>query len=927
MNSKIALAFFLSGFAGLMHEIVWSKLLATLIGTTAHAQAAVLVVYMGGLALGSVLFGHWGDRHGRSLHTYMILEVGIGAYCLALPLFLAVAGSVYVGIASNVFDAPQLRLALRFAMALVTVILPAVLMGGTLPLLARHIIGRPGQARRRVAALYSLNNLGAVLGAAIAGFITLPIVGVYASLAVASAMNLASAALVWPLRGEDGAAARLGVGKTSPGEDAVRSYGESTYTVTLIALFLSGFAAMAYEVVFIRVIALAFGATTYAFTVMLMCFITGIGLGSLAVMRFNIERPLWLLGVSQLVAGVAFLAATPLMERMGYFVALLRIAAIEAGPSFALYQAGLAALCLAVLLLPTMCVGASFPLVAAVQARQPGRIGSLVGTTYACNTLGNVLGVLVTTFVLLRAVGMQGSFHIAVALSLTAGILVLVVAAEATAARRTLAVAGAALAVAIYGARGLDWATPLIYANDHLRLRSGPPPGTPAEIAARHPASRFDVWKEHYVARDTADQTILHLEEEAHANVMVARRGSATRLVVNTKTDASTHPNDLETMLVLGHLPLFQMPQARSLMIVGLGSGLTLGSALRHPIEHVDVVEISEGVIHVAPAFADDIYHALDDARVRIHMDDAQSFLRTAGRRYDVIACQPSNPWISGIAGLFTVEFFETARERLSPGGIFTLWFQEYEQSDEAVRLILRTFQSVFPYVSLFAEENYDDVIAIGTVEPHEFDFAAIEDRFDRPEVRNDLARLGIVNVATLVSHHAVPADVVAREFGVGPVNRELQQRLEYSAIRAMFAGGGSDLIEQNSPLLQDNGPTLLDAYIDYRENVGEPIRLVELEMAAEHMSARSSYEVEHRQAILARAARARDDGEAASRSARGAAPDPARAGYYEAVFWRDHFREAREPLRAAAYGRRASDLKSAGRVLPEDDPQPAENR
>ncbi len=909
---QIGLAFFVSGFAGLMHEIVWSKLLASLIGTTAHAQAAVLVVYMGGLALGSVIYGRRSDRRGRSLRTYMYLEVGIAAYCAGLPLFLSGASELYVWAASYVFESSQLKFVLRFALALLTIIVPAIMMGGTLPLLARHFILHPGQTRARVAALYALNNFGAVAGAAVAGFVTLPGLGVYPSLVIASGMNLVAAVLVLPHIAEgrdtlEHETPNIPVEKTAP----VRGYSEAIYGATLVSLLLSGFAAMAYEVVFIRVISLSFGATTFSFTVMLMSFIAGIGLGSLIVMQIRVERPLWLLGVCQLVAAVAFLAATPLMARLPYYVGLVRISAHEAGDSFLLYQLGKAALCLVVLLVPTMCLGASFPLVTAIQARQPHRIGSLVGATYACNTVGNVLGVLVTTLFLLPGLGMLGSFHVAIALSFASGLVVLVVATEAPISRRAFAASGAVVALAVYASNGLDWPTPILHSFNHLRMRSAPSPDKSAEEVERHPASSFESWKRYFLM---PEPSIVQIEEESHASVMVADSRGILSLVVNTKTDASTALIDMETQVLLAHLPLFLQPDARDLLVVGYGSGISLGSAMTHPVQRADLVEISGGVMDVDPAFAPHNYNVLSDPRVHVYVDDAQSFLRTVPRTYDAVICQPSNPWISGIAGLFTTEFFELARSKMNPGGVFTLWFQAYEQSEEGVQLILRTFQAVFPHITLFVESNYNDILAVGSVEALPVDFVEIEDRFDLPDVRNDLARIGISNVMSLLSHHAVPPDVVPTMLGSGPVNSTLRQYLEYISIRAKFVGTVSELIQENSLFLLDDGRSQVDRYTEFRAGRGEPVTANERELAAEHMSTRSRYREEHTSILTKRADARPADSAPATRPSRGAVLAPRDVGRYEASMWAQRFKSEGDTDRGRAYTLRLLSLGKQGK-------------
>ena len=319
-----------------MHQVVWAKLLVGLIGATAYAQATVLAVFMGGLAIGAVVFGRLVDRGWRPLRTYVVLELVIAGYCLFLPLLVWAAGVGYVSLAAGSFGSTGRELLLRFGLSLLVLLLPAVLMGGTLPVLARHLVGEIEETQNRVASLYALNGFGAVLGAGVAGFLTLPLLGVYGSLAGASLLNAVAAALVWELarkeQPEDEPPAQP---KSDPPEFA-SAYRPEQYMTTLVALALSGFAAMGYEVLFSRVIALAFGGSAHSFTVMLMSFITGISLGSLIISRVRVERPLWLLGISQLAVPVALIAVTPLVSRLPYLMALMRIELGQAPAGFEL---------------------------------------------------------------------------------------------------------------------------------------------------------------------------------------------------------------------------------------------------------------------------------------------------------------------------------------------------------------------------------------------------------------------------------------------------------------------------------------------------------------------------------------------------------------------------------------------------------------
>jgi len=830
-------AFCLSGFAGLMHQVVWAKLLAGLIGTTAHAQAVVLAVFMGGLALGSVLFGWRVDRSGSPLRTYVALEVLIAAYCLVLPLLLWTAESGYVILAGYFFESTTFTFALRFSLAFLLVLLPAVLMGGTLPVLARQLVVSVEQTRKFVASLYSLNSFGAVLGAATAGFVTLPLFGVYASLVVASLLNLAAASLLLkPARSEVSKTSVVDTTRTRQtlemqAQPAPILYGKAQYQATLVALALSGFAALGYEVLFSRVIALAFGSSAYSFTVMLMAFITGISLGSAIISRIRVERPLWVFGISQLLVVVALLAITPFISRLPYLTGLLRIELQGARFGFELYQLGKVTLCLVFLLLPTTMLGFAFPLVAQIQARRSPDIGYRVGSTYAWNTMGNVLGAVLTALVLLPGLGLLGAFHFNLGLNLVAGLTVLLVASEVPLKRGIVVGTMTILVTTGYIIAGTNWLDTINLAPNHLRLRSGPDVSASAADQARHPASSFDAWKRYYVV-DPEKARASHFEEDAQTTVLAINDGELIILFVNGKPDATTG-GDLSTQLFLAHLPLLLAPDARELLVIGHGSGITSGSAMRHPLERADIVEISPGVLNADAIFAEFNYRVLDDPRVRIHQDDAQSFLRAVPHRYDIIISEPSNPWVAGVSGLFTREFFKEMSDKLNPGGLAVVWFHTYSQSDEGVQLVMRTIGSVFPYTIMGRSPNYSDVILIASNNPIEPDFEAMEDRFDRPAIRNDLARVGISNLASLLVHFALTQEQFQEAVPRGPLNTISHQRLEYSAPRSHFKQEASSFLRHIDPLINGGtqlNSTLLGRYLLYRTATSEPVRSEELE-------------------------------------------------------------------------------------------------
>lgn len=863
LNRSIFLAFFVSGLAGLMHEVVWAKLLVQLIGATAYAQAVVLAVFMGGLALGSVLFGRRSDNSERPLRTYVILEVIIGVYCLLLPLLVHLAGIGYINLATQFFENPGIKIVFRFTLVILLVLFPAILMGGTLPILARRLIGQVQQTQRQVASLYALNSMGAVLGAGLAGFVTLPLFGIYTSLVLASLLNFVAAGLLWkPSRHEISVDSELPGDETSDFSEAANevkadTYRTSQYAVTLLALGLSGFAAMGYEVLFTRIIGLSFGSSTYSFTVMLMSFITGIGLGSAIISRIKIKRPLWVLALSQFTVVIALLLATPMIARLPYMIALIRIDLQQAAFGFELYQMGKALLCWAILLLPTICLGFSFPLVAQIQARHSKQIGAQVGSTYAWNTVGNVLGVAVTSLVLLPQLGLLGGFHFNLALNLSAGVALLLVAGNVKLLPRILAVAAVGQTLVLYFLVGTSWPDSINFAGNHLRLRAAASPDLSALERMNHPASSFDAWKRTYIGPQAG--TRLFFKEDAHTSVLVSAGDQDIQLFVNNKPDASTL-SDLDTQLLLAHSPLFLKPDARDLLVIGYGSGITAGSALKHPLERLDIVEISSAVLAADIIFKQYNDQVLADPRVQTYLDDGQSFLRTVPHRYDVIISEPSNPWVAGIGGLFTVEFFEHVRDRLNPGGVFTLWFHTYEQSDESTRLLIRTLASVFPHVNLFGDNDMGNLIAVASIEPIEPDFAAMERRFEEPAIRENLARMGIPNLLTFLSHHRISPNTFRQMIDPGELNRVRHEHLEYAGPRNFFSRNNSFYIEQRDPLVQGTPGTsdiLFDRYQAFREADGRPLTLEEFQAAVRYAQGMRGYGPKVAQSIIARAERA----------------------------------------------------------------------
>ena len=325
------------------------------------------------------------------------------------------------------------------------------------------------------------------------------------------------------------------------------------------------------------------------------------------------------------------------MARLPYLIGKLRIELLDTSAGFELYQLWKIVLCLAVLLVPTTCLGFGLPLVARIRVRDVDKVGGVVGETYAWNTFGNVLGAILTSVLLLPALGLLQAFHLHLGLNLIAGLALLSITSGVSFARRTVPALAAVAIASVYLLVGTGWVEPLNFARNHLALRSGPSASLDAASRAKHPATSFDAWKDFIVASERPE-TVLFFDEDAHTTVLVAGTGDHKILYVNGKPDASNLDEDLETQLLLAHAPLFLALETRSLLVIGFGSGITLGAALQHPVVSVDLVEISRSVLAADQIFASYNHGAKHDPRVRIYHEDGQSFLRTTPRSYDTMA-------------------------------------------------------------------------------------------------------------------------------------------------------------------------------------------------------------------------------------------------------------------------------------------------
>jgi spermidine synthase len=660
----VLLCFLLSGFSALIYQTAWTRQFALIFGTSELAVATVLAAYMGGLAAGAAAAARWVERVTKPVALYGLLELGIALSALAVPTAMHGATWLYVRLFGGASALPEsgglthatFYLACSFAILLV----PTGFMGATLPILARHAVRRPDEIGSRIGLLYAANTAGAVAGTVAAGFILLPALGLTATIHVGVLFN----ALIFGVA--------LLLGRSTPpihhASGAATARNRSRPGRWMLPLIMmSGAASFSYEVLWTRLLGHLFGGSVFAFATMLASFLSGIAIGSAVASRFasSPERATRGFAVAQVGTAVLSIAAFSFSDELP---ALARSLTHALGDR-TLADAAIAAL---TLLPAALCIGATVPFAIRVCARDAGDAGRASASVYSWNTIGAIFGAIGTGFFLLPALGYAAVVGAAATTNLSLALL----AARSLLTRQRL----------------------LLYTSAAIVLCAVLLPPDPPWRLLR--SSALDV--------KIPGGEIVYFGVGRSATVMLLEQRMTWRLRTNGLPEAQIHPTGMQA----GSSPFNQWlgagaslarPEARRMLVVGLGGGVVLES-VPSLIESIDVVEIEPEVIEanrsIAPLRRRD---PLSDPRVRLIQNDARAALLLANEgQYDIIVSQPSHPWTSGAAHLYTRQFFMLASERLSPGGVLAQWMSMRFIDEPLLRSLLATLTDVFPYVRVY---------------------------------------------------------------------------------------------------------------------------------------------------------------------------------------------------------------------------------
>ena len=751
------------------------------------AMGVVLAAFMGGMAVGSWSAGHTLIRRLEPIAVYAGLEAWIGLYALATPFVLRLVDSA----------PPAFQLALG-----VLALLPAtVAMGTSLPVLVRVLDRGTTTRATTVGWLYAANTAGGVAGPLLTVFLLFPLVGLSWTLVITALVDLLVGGAVWlgrscwapvalqrPAVAPAGATGALGAATPVP------------RTLYLI-LAVSGATAMVYEMAWSRTLSMVYGSSVYGVSIMLSTFLVGIALGSwLAAVRVR-RRPATMLGAVWLLAGSAWAAFVSLSVGGRLPFLFLDLYRWVDGGTTGLF--GVQFLLAALLMLPaTLCLGALLQVVTSVAGRAGAR--PVVSSLYAANLLGSATGALVASGLLLASVGLHVLVQVGVLIALGLAIVATVrlpgphvrtIAATVAAVILALALDGGTRQLAL--SFGLYHGAPSYAGNDDRGIR---------DLLASH--------------------ELLFYRDGPTASVAVQRVDRYVLLKINGKTDASTGAGDIETQTLLAHLPLLAAERVDRVAVVGFGSGMTVGAVLTHPVREVDAFEIEPAVIEASRYFEPINGRPLDDDRLHLVIGDARGELRRDVEPYDVIISEPSNPWITGVANLFTRDFFELTASRLAPGGIFAQWFHLYGMSEDSAREVMATFRSVFPHVVAF---NDRDLILLGSDRPITFSLDRMTRRFADPGVRASLAEVFVRYPADLLVKLRLDERGTAAFAAGAALNTDDNMRLELAAPRTLY----QDRLTAIRAELDRHPPVPFDLLTGY----GLPAE-AEFELAASYITA-----------------------------------------------------------------------------------------
>ena len=711
--------FSVSGFSGLIYESIWTHYLKLFLGHAAYAQALVLAIFMGGMAIGAWTAARYITRISNLFIAYALVEGIIGLFGLGFH-------SVFQWVITFSYDVafPALKTAYlvqlyKWIVASALILPQSILLGSTFPIMSNGIIrkftDRPGSS---LAMLYFTNSIGAAIGVLVSGFYLIANVGLPGTILTASVINILLSVTVYLLATNDTSILKP--------EKASSSISKGLPYLLLASAFITGMASFIYELSWIRMLSMVLSSSSHAFELMLSAFITGLAFGGLWIRKRidHYDNPLKIAGYIQILMGLFALTTIPLynytFDLMSFFMSTL--SRTDAG--YVLFNFISHLINLLVMIPATFCAGMTLPLFTFILLGKHYGERS-IGHIYACNTLGAILGVVFTIFVGMPILTLKGAMLTGTFLDISLGIILLGAALTKIRTRQLMLLVTVCLLVFI--------STGLFTHFDIKRMASA-------------------VYNIGNISITSDTSPLAHFDGSTASISVLEWKDSGVSITTNGKTEASITTNvnegptvDEYTMTLLAALPLFLHYQAADVANIGFGSGLTTHALLASSyIKKLDTIEIEKEMVRGAEFFRPKNERAYSDKRSRIYIEDAKTFFHTVNNQYDIIISEPSNPWVSGVSSLFTDEFYKAVIKYVRKDGIFVQWLQTYESNITIILNILHTISVNFSDFQVYAATDGDLIIIASPFNKLRQPDDSI---FQNEELKNNLERIGVYNM------------------------------------------------------------------------------------------------------------------------------------------------------------------------------------
>jgi spermidine synthase len=789
----LCVVFVLSGAAGLVYESIWTRYLGLFVGHSAYAQVLVLVIFLGGMSAGAMYVGRRSERVRNPLVWYAIVELAVGVIGLVFHDIFVWSTHVAYDSLFPALGPGSMHTMAKWLIAALLILPQSVLLGATFPLMTAGALRRfPARAGRTISLLYFANSLGAAGGVLLAGFVLIQAAGLPGTLAAAAMLNLIVAGAVLLATKRESQSMRESLGLVPEGERVVEAdvspsatpaepQSKGLITLLLLVSFGTAVSSFIYEIGWIRMLSLVLGSATHSFELMLSAFILGLSCGAFAIRTRSDAgaASLRTLGYVQLAMGALAVATLPLYVQSFEWMADFMAAFTRSPAGYRAFSMSRYLICLVVMLPATFCAGMTLPLITKLLMR--GKTGERsIGLVYAVNTLGSIVGVTLAALLLLPVLGLKWLLVGGAAIDVALGVTLLLWErgrAASWTGRRRLAPAMVIVGLLfVVGARA-DF--------DRGILTSG--------------VFRYGS------AKAPRQSDMVYYADGRTATVSVRRILSSRglSLATNGKPDASLGPewfrppmtqgpftHDASTQMLLPLILLAHAPQAQKAAVIGLGSGMSSHTLLQDPrLKSLVTIEIEPEMIKGARNFYPANRLVFDDKRSTFALDDARSYFASQGEKYDMILSEPSTPWVAGVSGLFTTEFYAHVRRFLAPKGVFGQWLHLSEINDGLVLSVVRAVAENFPSYTIYSVGNRDILIVAtndATMAPPDWSV------FQLPPVAAELKRVYPLTVAILDALHMVDGSTLAPLVGGGGGNSDFYPSLDLGAERTRYLNEGA---------------------------------------------------------------------------------------------------------------------------------------